>query len=99
MSCRNEAKQGREKSAAAYTGGSTVSRACFIPQRKHRNRRAKPLSSTCPASVTASAASNVRDEPQWQHSTFSPQPNRTRSAVVRTCFVDIATAYPQRNDS
>jgi hypothetical protein len=63
--------------------------ACLRPHLMQRILRAKALSSTNPASVTASAAWNVRHDPQWLQSTFRPQPKRTRSPVVRTCFVDI----------
>lgn len=85
--------------ATSHTGGSTVSRACFIPHRKHRKRRATPRNSIKPSPFTAALALSVRDDPQWQHSTFRAHPKRARSPVVRTCLVDIQLEYAEWNDS
>ena len=86
-------------SSSAYGGGSTVIRACFIPHRKHRKRRATPRNSIRPTPFMAALALSVRDDPQWQHSTFRAHPKRARSPVVRTCLVDIPVGYAERNDS
>ena len=59
----------------------------WLNRRQHSQARLlKSAAHTRSTSVTTSAGSNVSDDPQWQQSTFSPQPKRTRSAVFRRAW-------------
>ena len=69
-----------------------VSPASFAPHREHFSRRTLALRLPAPQALTVSAPLSVRDAPQRPQSTFTEAPNRTRSAAVSICLVDMSDA-------
>lgn len=57
------------------------------------------LKSLVPHVLATAYPSRVLAFPQIVQSTCRPAPKRTRSAAVRTCFVDIRHRYSGENDS
>ena len=74
-------------------GGKIATRADFLPQREHLSRVATAPIETASHERTISVPVWVRAAPQLPHSIFRLAPNRTKSAVVRMCFVDIHMHY------
>ncbi len=79
--------------------GQIASQATFALHRPHFSRDTAALSGPAPHSVTIAPPSTVLADPQLPHSIFTLAPNRTRSAAVLICLVDIREHYGQRNHS
>lgn len=73
-----------------YTGGRIINRASFVPHLAHLRRPASTESLDAPPPIfAASTPSSVLAAPHPLHSILKPAPKRTRSPIVRMCFVDI----------
>ena len=81
------------------SGGSTISVGSFFPHREHFDLANTVVKGANPNAATASCALSVRVAPHPRQSILSAAPKRTRSPVVRTCFVDIPARYAGENDS
>ena len=76
----------------SYKGGRTITLAAFARQRSHLSLARADRSVPAPHSFTIAGPSTVLAAPQLPHSIFTLAPNRTRSAAVLMCFVDIPDA-------
>jgi hypothetical protein len=75
-----------------HSGASTVTLASFSPHLAHRRRARAVSSRPDPQHCANPLADIVRVAPHPRHSMRTLAPNRTTSAMVRMCLVDIPAA-------